>query len=534
MAFNLLALEINENIASYLDHDRDVNNFGFTCKTTYAAVNEHRCGLWRKLWKKRYDLPPGKSGVEIMMQYKVRSRFLRKRIPNFVMGQEFTELRAIDRLRELIIESYADTPMGQKATTVSKNIAEIRRFVQRSSIFSSAVCPFREEPNYNPALKTLQIVLFHLQLDRSLDVGMLGFPFSQSAVYAHPQQNPLFLNHGLDVNIDLLMHTANFFKYHMTQATENTLYTIFNELEDDQKPRAWESQLQQGRGIPGVKKLGTHWKGSYAYLDPSDMPYIRSTDDVSIYDFVDRIDYEDGFQTLELDFSSPASNVTYPQIFDKHLNSFPSPQLCKEIHRISKPKKRVQAPARTHHYRRPAVHSRDTGLPSPKYTPDNPPRQHVIRLPASIHPTAASDLPPTPTSPVFDTSKPRKGHNYLQFGGSGADALRFHCNGILHPLPPQHEIPGWQRITMMKYFDDVSPNSSPAGAGSDNSSASKGFQLDDDVSLNDGCWAYEGVVLPGGMIILGRWWSPMDQTRKRCCMGPFIFWNVAPPAGETP
>lgn len=59
------------------------------------------------------------------------------------------------------------------------------------------------------------------------------------------------------------MHTANFFKYHITLESENTLYTLFNELEDDQKPRAWEGQLQQGRGIPGVKRLGSHWKGSY-------------------------------------------------------------------------------------------------------------------------------------------------------------------------------------------------------------------------------------------------------------------------------
>lgn len=26
-------------------------------------------------------------------------------------------------------------------------------------------------------------------------------------------------------------------------------------------------------------------------------------------------------------------------------------------------------------------------------------------------------------------------------------------------------------------------------------------------------WAYEGIVLPGGQIILGRWWSPDDDIR---------------------
>lgn len=258
------------------------------------------------------------------------------------------------------------------------------------------------------------------------------------------------------------------------------------------------------------------------------MPFIRSTQDIGHDIFTDRIDFEDGFQTLELDFAPSASNFTYPKIFDSHLNSFPSKRLCKEIHRISMAKKLVQTPARTSHYRTPPVHSRDTGLPSPKYTPNNPRRQHVIRIPAQIYPTAASDMPPTPTSPVFDTNKPRKGHNYLQFSGSGADALSFHCTGILHPLPPQHGIPGWQRITMMKYFDPISATGSPNGL----THTDTGFELDNDISLNDGCWAYEGVVLPGGMVILGRWWSPMDQTHERRCMGPFIFWNVAPPAEE--
>jgi len=29
---------------------------------------------------------------------------------------------------------------------------------------------------------------------------------------------------------------------------------------------------------------------------------------------------------------------------------------------------------------------------------------------------------------------------------------------------------------------------------------------------DEALWAYEGVVLPGGQIILGRWWSPEDYT----------------------
>lgn len=37
------------------------------------------------------------------------------------------------------------------------------------------------------------------------------------------------------------------------------------------------------------------------------------------------------------------------------------------------------------------------------------------------------------------------------------------------------------------------------------------YYIDEDdrhTPLFDSLWAYEGVVLPGGMIILGRWWFP--------------------------
>ena len=70
------------------------------------------------------------------------------------------------------------------------------------------------------------------------------------------------------------------------------------------------------------------------------------------------------------------------------------------------------------------------------------------------------------------------------------------------------------------------------GVSTTSPTSDDGFEFDDDVNINNGCWAYEGVVLPGGMIMLGRWWSPMDDMEERHCMGPFIFWNVAGEEGQ--
>jgi len=74
----------------------------------------------------------------------------------------------------------------------------------------------------------------------------------------------------------------------------------------------------------------------------------------------------------------------------------------------------------------------------------------------------------------------------LRFIGNGYDDETFLSSGWLNPLPPQQGIPGWQRVTMMKYFVDPITG-----------------HMDDDA-----LWAYEGVVLPGGQIMVGRWWSP--------------------------
>ncbi len=237
-----------------------------------------------------------------------------------------------------------------------------------------------------------------------------------------------------------------------------------------------------------------------AYLhDLRDVPIMRSFD-AGQHVIIDSIDYaDDGFQTLDLEFS-PERCAPWPAAFDEHLNSFPSPALLRKLS---------------------------------KYAIDTQPRV------ASSYPSP----PPTPvsTANVDAPLKPKNHRDYFHFTGTGVDADPYSCSGIIHALPPQSGIPGWQRITMMKVFGSEiqsAPSSQPASTSlpdnpfDNNSNNNTGPSAaltganDVPVVVDESCWAYEGVVLPGGMIMVGRWWSPADDTVDRLGTGPFIFWNV--------
>lgn len=85
--------------------------------------------------------------------------------------------------------------------------------------------------------------------------------------------------------------------------------------------------------------------------------------------------------------------------------------------------------------------------------------------------------------------------------GSGIDLDDdFNAIGWLNALPDQCGIPGWQRITFMKHFAD-----------------------DLDYVDGENLWAYEGVVLPGGRIMVGRWWFASEDTDRNVSAS---FWRV--------
>jgi hypothetical protein len=103
--------------------------------------------------------------------------------------------------------------------------------------------------------------------------------------------------------------------------------------------------------------------------------------------------------------------------------------------------------------------------------------------------------------------------NALYYDAAGFDHHPFEACIRVNPLPAQHGFPGWQRFSMVKYFHNPDTAS----------------------HLVDDLWAYEGCVLPGGEVILGRWFyldpaggtGGLDFDVHGTYSGPFIFWGAS-------
>lgn len=96
--------------------------------------------------------------------------------------------------------------------------------------------------------------------------------------------------------------------------------------------------------------------------------------------------------------------------------------------------------------------------------------------------------------------------------------------GLVHPLPPQDGIPGWQRFTMVSY---ETPRSGSPGQG----------YLDAKEADLHAATIYEGVMLPGDSIIIGRYsmgdeYRNDDDPDQFLQRGTFIYWLAPDEASD--
>ncbi|OJD37688.1 uncharacterized protein BKCO1_60004 [Diplodia corticola] len=454
-AFQILPVELNQQIAFYIEYDKDLANLRASCRAIRDAIDDGD-SLWFKRFHALYDPPSGfetsSPGYKALLRelYQKRARLL-FHPTRFRIGNTKKEKETLRLVAGLLNDSYNGPSTVRRvydsgeSKITCHNIEVFKTFVGRSGLIEHLFRPrptrnHKANGNCDPATNKYSHALAAVQLMCAPTIlkhpgNIYGFEDSQVWAYATIKTAPIFGGYNKTmINMEWVLHVMNFFKFHIGKSDENTLFDPFNSLAASEKPSYWQGPLHNGPA-----NLGVHWKGTYSYLDREEMKQIRSgirQERVLIDRNVDH--GEAAIQTMNITFPD-STNFHWPDVFEHHLKSITSN--------------------------------------------DQPPRTRAQRR-------SGEDF-------QFQRFNQR-------FQAVGYDDEDFDAAGWLNELPNQHGISGWKRMTMMKYFED--------GNGGWDSNA---------------LWAYEGVVLPGGRIMLGRWWSPESPVPNReVYTGPFIFWNT--------
>ncbi|RFU36337.1 hypothetical protein B7463_g65, partial [Scytalidium lignicola] len=434
-------------IISFIPKDKDVVAYAQVCKATSIAVSS---SVWHARFIVLFDPATGKT-EDLAQKYMFRQEMVKlsvffdptTRIGVHKQGRSNKQMKpaVLKMLKDLIIESDAQTIIKFFNVPVveGKNFRWLCRYLQCDVL--SVACTdimdamltnddneISDSKSYGAELLVIQICLAPFALNRFYHASnkLMHFDESQRMVYAHQEEEPLFLGTcSTNINARWVLHALNFFKFHMRAAGgEGILNTEYDAFDHHLLPQFWTGKL-----TGGTQTLDHRWIGAYTFLDYPELIKIRLPSQKNGI-FMDEVDSECPFSDLCIWFDE--------KYFGKK-----------------------EWPKRWEHF-----------LRSP--------------LPGFNRPTTRN-MPKCP--------------EIKHFFGRAEDSRVSNFYGCIHELPPQQGIPGFQRLAMLKFFPDQNGLFDP-----------------------EQVWGYEGVVLPGNRIIIGRWWD-IDTVGDSYC-GPFIFWNV--------
>lgn len=415
---------------------------------------------------------------------------------------------------------------------MSRNINSIETFCKHFNLLDRLMLSRYAAHKTTSLLQVVQVCLAHMFLDNERRHYSYGIPTSQKIVYQDARNEPLFNGvHRSTVNMRWLLNVINLFKNYMTHEEWHSIHSAFGALRETQRPGAWSEKLH----VQGTFPIGRRWKGAYTYLDVLELQPVRSRSPDSGRDIVEDLFNDDGddFSELTVGYPESATSLPWPNVLEEILcaKSHPSTEHLRSFETGSDIADTSHGASPTTRMRRPTSSaSRKTRSKAKKINKDTA----LDELD-----TVGSNIRSVPI-----------GAESLAFKAIGMESDPFLAAGYLNPLPRQNGIGGWQRFTMAKYF-------SPEPAFEDEQaglSIHRQFErlkeilandqefatLLHDVGPSEDLWAYEGVVLPGGKMILGRWWAPEerdpaagiglgtapDDSAPILYSGPFIYWCV--------
>ncbi|KAL8818912.1 MAG: hypothetical protein Q9223_002552 [Gallowayella weberi] len=511
IGFDYLPPEILQEIAVYLP-DKDLGSFALLQRATRDAVIPANAGHWRRRFTAQFDLPAGKTPATIKEDYKLRKRFLTPLIL-FKYGQTPDEQVCLKAIKQLIVEKSQDpkdpSPY-QLDKTVSLNVQQLWRFMKKSNLLHDGFrwTRFGEHPT-DRLLQVIQVFFFGWNIwcsrykltaayPESLRRTAYSIENSERIALADPRKK--LVDAKGQINFTDLSHLTNFWKFHMTMNDDGPLHRILNQMPAEQNPMSFSGALMKHSPHP---RLAKKWQG--ALFDPTeDQRYAHSSNYITHEIFTNPY-FTGGDRLLDLQFTHVGRGGQWPEAFDKEAQARPS-----GIRRIEK---FINPPEQLRPIEKPADKRSRPKLTKATTHPESGMAAYAFSLPWRQDVPKASSTDETVGTGMKAEKVPEV--HFFGLGETNVHEPPLNVAGIVHPLPVQCGIPGWQRFTMVAY------ETPPTG------SAAKGYL---DAQEADLCayLRFEGVVLPGGSIIIGRY-SLGDEYRddgheQFLQRGSFIYW----------
>ncbi|OJD13084.1 hypothetical protein AJ78_06422 [Emergomyces pasteurianus Ep9510] len=465
-----LPTELIQMIATLVPEDADLCRMARTCRYLAEAIIPPNSGVWRTRFLDKYDHPPpDKTSEEVRIEYKVRGIMLAQ-TPSFLNGEGSKEKLWLSVLTTLFVEAYNASPnqQGDEACD-SRNHAQIKGAIISSDFLNRPIVGNDLNSPIIPSRPYLaiQLAATYLALDLRLPFRSLRTDYDLKIVYVCDSTTPVPRITASDdeeeIDLHQLLHIRNFWKRHLTNPDEDTFYRSYRNIPEIMRPKTWEE------GFGNENSLENRWLGYYSCIHP--LP-ITSTDLQERQTCADLTSHWESTCALSLKLSTittKASTTWFP--------------ILNEVYPINN----------------------------------------------HIHPSSRTYFRGTQSLDNHD-------HHAHDTNDANEESYPHPIRGFTETCPAQAGIPGWRRVCFVIY--EINPEFFVSGVdGSGNGNSNEHDDGNDEEDEEEGwlpwswttidfLWAYgyEGMIVPGGAIMMGRWRNMLAEAEAEA--GPFIFWAI--------
>ncbi|KAJ5214583.1 hypothetical protein N7449_001752 [Penicillium cf. viridicatum] len=219
--------------------------------------------IWRDRFGKHYDIVPGRTSMELKIEYQIRALVLRSSI-QFKEKEDERQYLWMEVMQTMLKEALT---LFIAPGDTSKTLQRIHEALERVNFLSE----FQNHQTPSPLFCALQLCLSSFALDSDLTQPCRRTDYNLREVYSYGDKvGEPFINHE---NLDLarLLDIRHFWQRHVLHPVELSFQESFSELPEDMKPKVRKE-------IPSeASKLSPSWLGYYSCIHPvSDL--LKNTD----------------------------------------------------------------------------------------------------------------------------------------------------------------------------------------------------------------------------------------------------------------